>query len=198
MRLHFFSLIELYLFLLLPCLKENGRQSRDITCLVHSDESWVGLGLCELLSLAWSIRHRRVREHYGDSGHAFTAFYLYLSAITLWNVLLHTSRVLCASTIVHGAQLAFWHFKSSFRELPWEACWCRGCQVVLWLDNWYRPRFTTDPARQDCSLNVSVLAVLHVTRPVSSLGIAHCGTWFIVSMALLLLSPATAVHLFPV
>ena len=37
-------------------------------------------------------------------------------------------------------------------------------QVVVWLDNWYRKRFGTDPQTTDMSLNVSVLAVLHVTE----------------------------------
>ena len=43
----------------------------------------------------------------------------------------------------------------------WELCDRR--QVVVWLDNWYRKRFGTDPITNDLSLNVSVLAVLHTT-----------------------------------
>lgn len=35
--------------------------------------------------------------------------------------------------------------------------------MVVWLDNWYRKRFGTDPLGNDMSLNVSVLAVLHTT-----------------------------------
>ena len=41
---------------------------------------------------------------------------------------------------------------------------CERRQLVVWLDNWYRKRFTTDPRHQDMSLNVSVLAVLHTCR----------------------------------
>ena len=37
-------------------------------------------------------------------------------------------------------------------------------QVILWLDNWYRKRFSSDPQHNDMSLNVSVLAVLHITE----------------------------------
>jgi hypothetical protein len=33
----------------------------------------------------------------------------------------------------------------------------------VWLDNWYRKRFGSDPLSNDMSLNVSVLAVLHTT-----------------------------------
>ncbi len=36
-------------------------------------------------------------------------------------------------------------------------------QVVVWLDNWYRRRFGTDPDHNDMSLNVSAMAVLHIT-----------------------------------
>lgn len=36
-------------------------------------------------------------------------------------------------------------------------------QAVVWLDNWYRKRFGSDPLSTDMSLNVSVLAVLHTT-----------------------------------
>lgn len=35
---------------------------------------------------------------------------------------------------------------------------------MVWIDNWYRRRFTTDPSHDDASLNVSVIAVLHITR----------------------------------
>jgi hypothetical protein len=35
---------------------------------------------------------------------------------------------------------------------------------VVWLDNWYRKRFTTDPRHNDMSLNVSVMAVLHISE----------------------------------
>lgn len=38
-----------------------------------------------------------------------------------------------------------------------------GRQIVLWLDNWYRRRFSCDPQRNDMSLNVSAMAVLHIT-----------------------------------
>ena len=34
--------------------------------------------------------------------------------------------------------------------------------MIVWLDNWYRKRFGSDPLTNDMSLNVSVLAVLHV------------------------------------
>ena len=36
-------------------------------------------------------------------------------------------------------------------------------QVVLWLDNWYRRRFSCVPQRNDVSLNVSAMAVLSIT-----------------------------------
>ena len=36
-------------------------------------------------------------------------------------------------------------------------------QLVVWLDNWYRKRFGTDPVTNDLSLNVSVMAILHTT-----------------------------------
>jgi hypothetical protein len=39
---------------------------------------------------------------------------------------------------------------------------CDDQQIVVWLDNWYRKRFTTDPRNNDMSLNVSVVAVLHI------------------------------------
>lgn len=35
-------------------------------------------------------------------------------------------------------------------------------QVVVWLDNWYRRRFGSDPDHNDMSLNVSAMAVLHI------------------------------------
>ena len=35
--------------------------------------------------------------------------------------------------------------------------------MVLWIDNWYRPWYTTDPQCEDASLNVSVMAVLPTT-----------------------------------
>ena len=35
-------------------------------------------------------------------------------------------------------------------------------QVIVWLNNWYRKRFGSDPVTNDMSLNVSVLAVLHI------------------------------------
>lgn len=41
---------------------------------------------------------------------------------------------------------------------------CRDRQIVVWLDNWYRKRFGTDPRQTDMSLNVSVLAILHITE----------------------------------
>ena len=50
------------------------------------------------------------------------------------------------------------------------AFYCRGRQVVLWIDNWCRPRYTTDPQRENASLNVSVMAVLHITRAASFRG----------------------------
>ena len=34
--------------------------------------------------------------------------------------------------------------------------------MVVWLDNWYRKRFGTDPRQTDMSMNVSVLAILHI------------------------------------
>lgn len=37
-------------------------------------------------------------------------------------------------------------------------------QVVVWLDNWYRKRFSCDPINNDMSLNVSAMALLHVTE----------------------------------
>ena len=42
----------------------------------------------------------------------------------------------------------------------WESC--QDQQVVVWLDNWYRKRFGTDPRQTDMSMNVSVLAILHI------------------------------------
>ena len=36
-------------------------------------------------------------------------------------------------------------------------------QVVVWLDNWYRKRFGCDPSNNDMSLNVSAMAILHIT-----------------------------------
>jgi hypothetical protein len=42
----------------------------------------------------------------------------------------------------------------------WDSCEDR--QIIVWLDNWYRKRFGTDPRQTDMSLNVSVLAVLHI------------------------------------
>ena len=33
---------------------------------------------------------------------------------------------------------------------------------MLWLDNWYRKRFSCDPERTDMSLNVSAIALLHI------------------------------------
>ena len=39
---------------------------------------------------------------------------------------------------------------------------CKDKQVVVWLDNWFRKRFGTDPRQHDMCLNVSVLAVLHI------------------------------------
>lgn len=42
----------------------------------------------------------------------------------------------------------------------WDSC--GDHQVVVWLDNWYRKRFGTDPSQVNMSLNVSVLAVLHI------------------------------------
>jgi hypothetical protein len=41
---------------------------------------------------------------------------------------------------------------------------CKDQQVVVWLDNWYRKRFSTDPRNNDMSLNVSVTAVLHISE----------------------------------
>ena len=41
----------------------------------------------------------------------------------------------------------------------WESM--RDVQVVVWLDNWYRKRYGTDPIK-DMSLNVSAMAVLHI------------------------------------
>jgi hypothetical protein len=38
----------------------------------------------------------------------------------------------------------------------------RDQQVVVWLDNWYRKRFGSDPDHNDMSLNVSAMAVLHI------------------------------------
>ena len=37
-------------------------------------------------------------------------------------------------------------------------------QVVVWLDNWYRKRFSCDPVNNDMSLNVSAMALLHITE----------------------------------
>ena len=45
------------------------------------------------------------------------------------------------------------------REL-WRTC--QDHQIVLWFDNWYRKRFSTDPRHQDMSMNVSACAVLHI------------------------------------
>jgi hypothetical protein len=42
----------------------------------------------------------------------------------------------------------------------WDVCCDR--QSVVWLDNWYRRRFGTNPDGDDQSLNVSALAILHV------------------------------------
>lgn len=42
----------------------------------------------------------------------------------------------------------------------WDSC--EDHQVLVWLDNWYRKRFGTDPQQTDMSLNVSVLAILHI------------------------------------
>ena len=42
----------------------------------------------------------------------------------------------------------------------WESC--DDTQVIVWLDNWYRKRFGSDPRHNDMSLNVSVVAVLHI------------------------------------
>jgi hypothetical protein len=39
----------------------------------------------------------------------------------------------------------------------------RGRQTVVWLDNWYRKRFGSDPELNNMTLNVSVFAVLHIT-----------------------------------
>ena len=39
---------------------------------------------------------------------------------------------------------------------------CGDHQMLVWVDNWYRKRFGTDPRSTDMSLNVSVLAVLHI------------------------------------
>jgi hypothetical protein len=43
----------------------------------------------------------------------------------------------------------------------WEST--KDHQLVVWLDNWYRRRYGTDP-QGDMSLNVSALAVLHITE----------------------------------
>ncbi len=43
----------------------------------------------------------------------------------------------------------------------WDSCDDR--QVIVWLDNWYRKRFGSDPRHNDMSLNVSVVAVLHIS-----------------------------------
>ena len=43
----------------------------------------------------------------------------------------------------------------------WDSC--DDSQVIVWLDNWYRKRFSSDPRHNDMSLNVSVMAVLHIT-----------------------------------
>ena len=43
----------------------------------------------------------------------------------------------------------------------WESC--KNRQVIVWLDNWYRKRFGSDPLANDMSLNLSVLAILHTT-----------------------------------
>ena len=40
---------------------------------------------------------------------------------------------------------------------------CERRQVVVWLDNWYRKRYGSDPLSNDMSLNLSVMAVLHTT-----------------------------------
>ena len=60
-----------------------------------------------------------------------------------------------------------WLVESSHTE---GTCCCQDRQLVLWIDNWYRPRFTSDPHRQDCSLNVSAMAVLHITGTSRFLG----------------------------
>ncbi len=39
---------------------------------------------------------------------------------------------------------------------------CKDQQLIVWLDNWYRKRFGTDPRQSDMSLNVSVVAILHI------------------------------------
>ena len=44
----------------------------------------------------------------------------------------------------------------------WQSCEDR--QVVVWLNNWYRKRFGSDPVSNDMSLNLSVLALLHTTK----------------------------------
>lgn len=43
----------------------------------------------------------------------------------------------------------------------WQSC--ANKQIIVWLDNWYRKRFGSDPLSNDMSLNLSVLAVLHTT-----------------------------------
>ena len=40
---------------------------------------------------------------------------------------------------------------------------CQDQQIVVWLDNWYWKVYGTDPVRPDQSLNVSVMAILHIT-----------------------------------
>ncbi len=50
---------------------------------------------------------------------------------------------------------------------------CDRQQTVVWLDNWYRKRFGSDPLSNDMSLNVSVLAVLHTTALPSFPGQLH-------------------------
>ena len=44
----------------------------------------------------------------------------------------------------------------------WESC--RGVQVIVWVDNWFRKRFGTNPRQSDMCLNVSVVTVLHIPK----------------------------------
>ena len=39
-----------------------------------------------------------------------------------------------------------------------------GVQVVVWLDNWFRKRYGTNPQHSGMCLNVSAMAVLHIER----------------------------------
>ena len=50
-------------------------------------------------------------------------------------------------------------YTNTYKDL---VCRCSDQQLVMWVDNWYRPRYTSDPVREDVSTNVSVSAVLHV------------------------------------